>query len=139
MGLATFAITMATFCLLSDIRSSLFVILCVFLTLANVSGIMYFWGKQYNCLIKSQSANCKQILVSGLRLDTVSCTVLIVCIGISVDFSVHVVHSFVHAGDNHHSKSDRVKEALQVRQESIQQLFSCCNIFNIFRLLLQPF
>ena len=47
----------------------------VFSTLANVSGIMSFWD---------------------LTIDTVTCTVLIVCIGLSVDFSAHVVHSFMH-------------------------------------------
>ena len=46
VSLATLAISIATFCLLSDLIGSLFVILCVFITLTNVSGIMYFWGKE---------------------------------------------------------------------------------------------
>ena len=37
----------------------------------------------------------KKIL--GLYIDTVSCTLFIVCIGLSVDFSVHVVHSYIHS------------------------------------------
>jgi hypothetical protein len=43
--MASLAITIATIFLLSDLVSACFVILCVFLTLTNVSGIMYFWGK----------------------------------------------------------------------------------------------
>ena len=43
--MASLAITIATIFLLSDLVSSCFVILCVFITLTNVSGIIYFWGK----------------------------------------------------------------------------------------------
>jgi len=32
---------------------------------------------------------------SDLKIDTVTCTVLIVCIGLSVDFSAHVVHAYM--------------------------------------------
>ena len=44
LGLATLAIYLATLLLLSDFRGSLFCLLSVFLTLTNVSGLMYFWG-----------------------------------------------------------------------------------------------
>jgi len=87
--MASLAITIATIFLLSDLVSSCFVILCVFITLTNVSGIIYFWG---------------------LNIDTVTSTVLIVCIGLSVDFSVHVIHSFMHAEG--HSRDARMKKAL---------------------------
>lgn len=90
--LATLAITIATFCLLSNFLGSCFVILAVFVTLTNVSGIIYFWG---------------------LNIDTVTCTVLIVCIGLSVDFSVHVIHAFLHSNGSL-SKDLRVKSALKV-------------------------
>ena len=43
--MASLAITIATIFLLSDLVSACFVILCVFITLTNVSGIMYFWGE----------------------------------------------------------------------------------------------
>ena len=89
--LATLAISVATVCLLSNLVGSIFVILCVFLTLCNVSGIIYFWG---------------------LNIDTVTCTVLIVCIGLSVDFSVHVIHAFIHSEGS--SRDERVKNALKV-------------------------
>ena len=35
------------------------------------------------------------MLFLGLTIDTVTATVLIVCIGLSVDFSAHMVHSFM--------------------------------------------
>ena len=50
--------------------------------------------------------------VSGLNIDTVTCTVLIVCIGLSVDFSVHVIHSFLHAEAS--SRDEKMKMALKV-------------------------
>ena len=89
--MATLAISVATVCLLSNLVGSIFVIVCVFLTLCNVSGIIYFWG---------------------LTIDTVTCTVLIVCIGLSVDFSVHVIHAFIHSQGS--SRDEHVKNALKV-------------------------
>ena len=43
-------------------------------------------------------------------------TVLIVCIGLSVDFSVHVIHSFMHCSsteDHSASRDARMKKALK--------------------------
>merc|ERR1712043_113343 len=74
LGLATIAIYFCTLILLSDFKGSLFCLLAVLLTLTNVSGLMYFWG---------------------LTVDTVTATVLIICIGLSVDFAAHVVHLFM--------------------------------------------
>ena len=44
LGLATAAIYVATLLLLSDVVASLFCLLAVILTLANVAGLMHFWG-----------------------------------------------------------------------------------------------
>ena len=44
LGLATLAIYLATLLLLSDVTASLFCLFSVILTLANVAGVMYFWG-----------------------------------------------------------------------------------------------
>ena len=86
LGLATVAIYFATLWLLSDFRGSLFCLLSVFLTLTNVSGLMHFWG---------------------LTIDTVTSTVLIICIGLSVDYAAHVVHSFMQtAPDKKNAKSN---------------------------------
>ena len=74
LGLATIAIYFCTLILLSDFIGSLFCLLSVLLTLTNVSGLMYFWG---------------------LTIDTCTAIVLIICIGLSVDFAAHVVHLFM--------------------------------------------
>ena len=73
LGLATVAIYFATLLLLSNFRGSLLCLISVILTLVNVSGIMHFLG---------------------LSIDGVTSTALIICIGLSVDFAVHVVHTF---------------------------------------------
>lgn len=89
LGLATIAIYFATLVLLSDFKGSLYCLLSVILTLTNVSGLMYFWG---------------------LTVDTVTATVLIICIGLSVDFAAHYVHSFMQTKplvDNRISNRDR--------------------------------
>ena len=54
--MASLAITIATIFLLSDLVSACFVILCVFMTLTNVSGIMYFWGK-FQGVVHKRSQN----------------------------------------------------------------------------------
>lgn len=74
LGLASLGIFITTLVLLSSVKGSLVCMLSVFLTLVNVAGIMYYWG---------------------LTIDTITCTVLIVCIGLSVDFSAHIVHAFM--------------------------------------------
>ena len=85
LGLATIAIYFCTLILLSDFKGSLFCLLAVLLTLTNVSGLMYFWG---------------------LTVDTVTATVLIICIGLSVDFAAHVVHLFMSTKPQEVSKSN---------------------------------
>ena len=74
LGLATLAIYFATLVLLSDCRGSLFCLLSVVLTLTNVSGFMHFWG---------------------LAIEPATSTLLIICVGLTVDFSAHIVHSFM--------------------------------------------
>merc|ERR1719422_999314 len=61
---------------------------CVVLTLVNVGGFIHFWG---------------------LTIDTVSCTNIVISIGLCVDYSVHVAHAFL---SNQGSKNERVKAAL---------------------------
>ena len=54
----------------------------------------------------------------GLTLDVVSCNILVICVGLCVDFSVHIAHRFLatpgdryhlygyyHLDNNHHFKS----------------------------------
>jgi len=61
---------------------------CVVLTLVNVGGFIHFWG---------------------LTIDTVSCTNIIISIGLCVDYSAHIAHAFM---CNQGTRDERVKAAL---------------------------
>ena len=70
-----------TWLLLFNLTASLLVLGCVVLTLINVGGFIHFWG---------------------LTIDTVSCTNIIISIGLCVDYSAHIAHAFLanQAGPN---------------------------------------
>ncbi len=73
--LAIVCVSLTTLILIADFRSCAIVILCVLLTLVNVTGFMHFMG---------------------LTIDIVACTNIIISVGLCVDFSAHVAHSFMH-------------------------------------------
>ena len=60
--------------MLANVTSAIIVLFCVMFTLVDVMGFMYFWG---------------------LTIDTTSCMLLIVCIGLSVDYAAHIAHGFL--------------------------------------------
>ncbi|TRY61923.1 hypothetical protein TCAL_16258 [Tigriopus californicus] len=47
--------------------------------------------------------------LAGLTIDTVSCTILIISIGLCVDFSAHIAHAFLHAQG---TRNQRIQESL---------------------------
>ena len=63
-----------TIVLLVSIRAACLVLLCVTATVVGVSASMHIFG---------------------LTIDTVSCISLVLSIGLSVDYSVHIAHSFL--------------------------------------------
>ena len=73
--LAIVCVLIATFVLIADIRSCFLVFLFVILNLINVVGFMHFWG---------------------LTIDIVAATNVIISVGLCVDFSAHIAHSFLH-------------------------------------------
>merc|ERR1711881_704031 len=79
---------MGTWILLFNFSASIQVLGCVILTLVNVGGFIHFWG---------------------LTIDTVSCTNIIISIGLCVDYSAHVAHAFMSCTG---SRKERVREAL---------------------------
>jgi len=89
MGLALLCIFLMILFLLLSFSASLQVLLSVVLTLFNVAGFMHFWG---------------------LTIDTVSCTNLIISIGLCVDYSSHIAHCFLMCAGK---RSDRAREALR--------------------------
>ena len=111
LGLATIAIYFTTLLLLSDFTGSLFCLLAVLLTLTNVSGLMHFWG---------------------LAVDTVTATVLIICIGLSVDFAAHVVHCFMQTSyekttTTRDSTNNKLKEETNKIKSKINELYYYIN------------
>jgi len=88
IALAVICVFLTTWLLLFNIWVSLQVMSCVLLTLVNVGGFIHFWG---------------------LTIDTVSCTNIIIAIGLCVDYSAHIAHAFMSANG---SRNDRVKAAL---------------------------
>ncbi len=78
-----------TLLLLSDLLSSFLVLSSVVLTLVDVAGFMHFWG---------------------LTIDTVSACLLIIAIGLSVDYSAHVAHAFM--SEQGGGRDDRAAAAL---------------------------
>jgi len=88
MSLAVLCIFFTTWILLFNLWACLQVLFSVVLTLVNVAGFMHFWG---------------------LTVDTVSCTNLIIAIGLCVDYSAHIAHSFMMCTG---SREKRVKDAL---------------------------
>ena len=62
--------------LLADIWGSILVMICVTMTLVNVMGYMHFWGQ---------------------TIDVVSSVIIIISIGLCVDYSAHIAHAFLSA------------------------------------------
>ena len=74
LGLAIICVFLTTLFLLSNLTTSLMVLLCVLFSLVNVGGYMHFWG---------------------LTIDTVSSANLIIAIGLCVDYSAHIAHRYL--------------------------------------------
>ena len=95
LGLALLCVFIVTLLLLADLWGSILVLICVTLTLVSfpilvclsnllfdryrffqvdVAGLMHFWG---------------------LTVDTVTTVVLVLAIGLAVDYSAHMTHTFL--------------------------------------------
>lgn len=74
LALAMVAVFIMTLVLLASLISSFYVLICVALTLVDVMALMTWWG---------------------LTIDTVSCINLVLCIGLCVDYSVHIALHFM--------------------------------------------
>ena len=74
LGCAIACVLAITFLLLADVYASIQVLICVVFTLLDVVGSLHFWG---------------------ITIDSVSCSCIIVIVGLCVDYSVHIVHTFL--------------------------------------------
>ena len=86
--LALAMVTLVTLLLLADIRSCIFVLASVLLTIVDTVGLMYFWG---------------------LTINITGGTNLVISIGLCVDYSAHIAHAFMVAKG---SRNDRMKQTL---------------------------
>jgi hypothetical protein len=73
LALALACVFVITLVLLVDIKLCLLVLLTVLLTLADVFGVLYFMG---------------------VKIDTDSCICVMTVVGLCVDYSAHIAHSF---------------------------------------------
>eukprot|EP00903_Cladosiphon_okamuranus_P007237 g7024.t1 len=74
LALCLAAVFMLTLILIAHPVSAALVFLMVAITIVDVLGIMYFWG---------------------LAIDTVAVVMLILAVGLAVDYSAHIAHSFM--------------------------------------------
>ena len=75
IALALICVFLIVIFLLANFTGAVLVLISVMFTIADVMGFMYFWG---------------------LTIDSTSCMLLIICIGLSVDYSAHIAHGFLH-------------------------------------------
>ncbi|GFO48111.1 patched domain-containing protein [Plakobranchus ocellatus] len=88
LGLALICVFIVTLILIANVWTSLLVFCGVLCTLIDVAGTMHFWG---------------------LTIDTVTSIILILSIGLAVDYSAHIGHMFMTVIGSRH---DRTKETL---------------------------
>ena len=72
--LALAMVTLVTLFLLAELRSCIFVLTAVLLTMLDTVGLMYFWG---------------------LTINITAGTNLVISVGLCVDYSAHVAHTFL--------------------------------------------
>lgn len=88
LSLALIAVIIITALMLFDVRATVLVVLNVLMVDVDILGLMYFWG---------------------LTVDSVTIVNLVLAIGLSVDYSVHVAHAFVTSSG---TKQERAEKAL---------------------------
>merc|ERR1739844_268373 len=87
--IAIVCVLITTFVLIADLCSCILVLTTILLNLINVVGFMHFWG---------------------LTIDIVAATNIIISVGLCVDFSAHVAHSFLNQPQK--TREDRMVAAL---------------------------
>ncbi|KAK7483450.1 hypothetical protein BaRGS_00025249 [Batillaria attramentaria] len=74
LALAGVSVLLVTFILIANPWTSLLVFLCVIFTVVDVAGSLQFWGT---------------------TIDTASSILLTLCVGLAVDYSAHIGHTFM--------------------------------------------
>jgi predicted RND superfamily exporter protein len=76
LSLAFCAVAVIAVLLLANLRVALMVVLCIIMVDVDILGLMYLWG---------------------LSIDATSIINLVLAVGLSVDYSVHIAHAFIGA------------------------------------------
>lgn len=84
MGLALLAVFLVTLVVLANLWTCLMVFTCVGFTLVNITGTMYFWG---------------------LTVETVITIILVLAVGLSVDYASHIGHTFMVISGKRHERA----------------------------------
>ncbi|RUS83328.1 hypothetical protein EGW08_008906 [Elysia chlorotica] len=74
LALAAVSVFVVTFVLIANLWTSTLVFICVFFTVVDVGGVLELWGT---------------------TIDTASSILLTLCVGLAVDFSAHIGHTFM--------------------------------------------
>eukprot|EP00058_Branchiostoma_floridae_P007566 XP_002593054.1 hypothetical protein BRAFLDRAFT_74381 [Branchiostoma floridae] len=88
IGLAMVAVALVTLLLVADLLMSIYITLCVVLTLVDLGGLMHFWG---------------------LTIELSTMVILVLAVGLAVDYSAHVGHTFMLVQG---TRNERAKETL---------------------------
>lgn len=107
IGLALAAVFLVTLFLLGNIYCSLLICVVVFMIEMNVLSVMYLWN---------------------ISLNAVSVVNLVMAIGISVEFCVHLCHSFLKI---HGSRKERATEALVEMGSSVLKGIALTKFFGV--------
>ena len=83
LGCAVAAIFVTVLLFLASLRGALLVLVCVVSTITEVAGFMHLWG---------------------LTMNVLTCMTLVISVGLSVDFSAHIVHFFLSASGDRASR-----------------------------------
>ncbi|BFY99481.1 hypothetical protein BsWGS_02520 [Bradybaena similaris] len=88
LGMSAAAVFLVTLILIANLWTSLLVFICVVFTIAEVGGVLEMWG---------------------ITIDTASSILLTLSVGLAVDYSAHIGHTFMTISG---SRNDRVKATL---------------------------
>ncbi len=98
--LAMVCVFVASLILIANLSASVIVATCVFMALIDVGGFMYLWG---------------------LDIDTVAAILITIALGLAVDYSAHIAHTFmVKIG----SRDERVHQTLVKIARTYSDTFS---------------
>lgn len=107
IGLALAAVFVVTLFLLGNVYCSLLICVVVFMIEMNVLSVMYLWN---------------------ISLNAVSVVNLVMAIGISVEFCVHICHSFLTIRG---SRKERAKQALVEMGSSVLKGIALTKFFGV--------